>query len=231
MRAPEGYAGIPEALKGFSRVLQSDYFPAHREEILQSFIRASSDGQMRSKIWLIETLKSLGILSLGTVFLCAGWYGFLALFLLMERRFSINRIFLFEKDPLSVQVSEDINRRFVQDGWRFKATHKDILRINYTQETFHTLKANGEAQELIISPDTIINTSCEHIDSFYLWWSRIPFGKRVVLQSNNFEGEEGHVHCAASLKEFSAQAPLSRCFYRGALDLERYQRFMLIGEK
>ena len=35
-------------------------------------------------------------------------------------------------------------------------------------------------------PDTIINTSCEHIRNFNSWYNAIPQGKLLILQSNNF---------------------------------------------
>ena len=139
-------------------------------------------------------------------------------------------MFNFEKDFLSVQISEDLNRKFVKDNWKFKATLKDILELNYQQAQFDTLKANGKAQTLIVSPDTIINTSCEHIHSFSKWWKKLPPKKLIILQSNNFFQHEDHVNCVSSLEQFKKQAPMDR-LYEGELDLKTYKRFMLIGQK
>lgn len=229
--ASELYSGVPDCLEGLRRVFDSNYFESHSEEIIKNFIHSTSSGQIKSKIWLVEALKATEIPFFGTVFLCAGWYGFLAFFLLMEKKLSIDQIFLFEKDPLSVKVSEDVNRRFVKENWRFKATLKDILDIDYETETFSTLKASGKSQALTASPDAIINTSCEHMENFDLWWSRIPPGKLVILQSNNYKEPEDHVNCVSSLEEFKKQTQISHFFYEGALDLEIYKRFMLIGYK
>lgn len=229
--ASELYSGVPDCLEGLRRVFDSDYFESNREEIIKNFIHSTSSGQIKSKIWLVEALKATEIPFFGTIFLCAGWYGFLAFFLLMEKKLSIDRIFLFEKDPLSVKVSEDINRCFVKENWRFKATLKNILDIDYATETFSTIKASGKSQTLTVSPDVVINTSCEHMEDFDSWWSKIPPGKLVILQSNNYQEPEDHVNCVSSLEEFKEQTQISHFFYEGTLDLEIYKRFMLIGYK
>ena len=192
--------------------------------------RYSSRGQLKSKIWLIETLKELKRLDMGVVFLCAGWCGLLAYFLLKESSFKINQIFNFDIDPLSVGISEDLNRDFVKQKWRFKATLKNILDLNYSTAEFETLKKNGAKQKLFVEPDTIINTSCEHIKEFSDWWGRIPEKKIVILQNNNFFTEADHVNCVSSLEEFKTKATMDFIF-SGELDLGEYKRFMLIGMK
>ena len=45
------------------------------------------------------------------------------------------------------------------------------------------------------SPDTVINTSCEHIENFNEWYDKIPKGKIVILQTNNYFDFE-HVNCS-----------------------------------
>ena len=221
---------ILDYLEGLKRVLRSDYFASHRKEIIKGLENTSSSGQLKSKAWLIDVLKEKNILQLGNVFFCAGWYGILPYILLHDKAFFINQLFNFEKDPLSVRVSEDLNRKFVKDGWKFKASLKDILELNYRQAQFNTLKASGEIQALTVSPDTIINTSCEHIDPFSKWWNKLPKEKLIILQSNDFFHHKEHINCVSSIKEFKKQAPLN-LLYEGELDLGQYKRFMLIGHK
>ncbi len=218
-------------LKGLKRVLESEYFKAHSSEIIQGLKKATSRGQLQSKEWILKVLKEKGISNLGIVALCAGWYGFLAFLFFRDSFFSTKNIFLFEIDELSVKVSEDINRYFVKDNWKFKATLKNILDIHYAGETFTTLKFNGESEKLTMVPDTIINTSCEHIEKFKEWWDKIPAEKLIILQSNNYKGLKEHVNCVSSLEEFKKMASMGRLIYEGHLDLEKYTRFMLIGYK
>ena len=229
MNKEQSLAGICLALQGMRRILSSDCFKADKEAVLKSLIESLSESQLQSKTHLAEILQAEGIRSLGTVFLCAGWNGLLAFFLLTDKRFSIDQIFLFETDPLSVKISEDLNRRFVMDGWRFKSVLKNILDVNYSTETFTTLRADGEPREITASPDTIINTSCEHIQDFDKWRAKIPAGKLLILQSNDSPEFEGHVNPAPSLEAFKKQARLSQILCEGSLDLKLSKRWTIAG--
>ena len=218
-------------LRGLERILRKPYFKENREEILNNFRDAFSEGQLQSKQWLIDSLKKIRKTDLNSVFVCAGWYGILPFFLLRDRQITCKRIFLFDKDPLSVQISEDLNRDFVINGWKFKAAQKDILDIDYSNPSFETLKFNGRGEVLNIPVNTIINTSCEHIESFELWWKKIPEDKLLILQSNNDFSHPLHVHCAKDMQQFKEQCPLRQTLFEGSLDLGRYKRFLLIGFK
>ena len=217
-------------ISGLRRVLGSKYFFSHQEEILKNIIKMSAFGQIRSKVWLRDVLIEKQLFQLGNVFLCAGWYGLLPLFLLHEKKFFIRRLFNFEKDPLSVKVSEDLNREFVKEDWKFKAVLQDILELDYKEAEFSTRKASGKIQNLRVSPDTILNTSCEHFANFSAWWDKLPSKKLLILQSNNFFEHKDHVNCVSSLEEFQTQVQMDY-LYKGSLHLEGYQRFMLIGRK
>jgi len=217
-------------IESIYKISQAKYFIPNQSEIIKNIESFSSFGQLKSKIWLISVLKEKSFFNLGNVFLCAGWYGVLPFLLLNDKKFSIYRMFNFEKDFLSVQISEDLNRQFVKNNWKFKATLKDILELNYQQAQFDTLKSNGEVQTLVVSPDTIINTSCEHIRHFSKWWDKLPPDKLIILQSNNFFQHQDHVNCISSLEQLKKQAPMN-LLYEGELDLKKYKRFMLIGRK
>lgn len=217
-------------LESINRIFQTKNFKSNQSNIIKDIENFSSFGQLRSKTWLLEILKDKKLLELGVVFLCAGWYGLLPFFLLNDKAFFIKQIFNFEIDPLSVQVSEDLNRRSVQDNWKFKAVLKNIMDLNYQQDHFDTLKANGEIQPLTAVPNTIINTACEHIDKFSKWWDKLPPKKLIILQSNDFLQQKEHCNCVSSLEEFKKQAPMDLIF-EGELDLRQYKRFMLIGYK
>ncbi len=230
LKGEEAQRSLPGIIESIYKIFRAKYFIAHQNEIIQNIKSFSSFGQLKSKVWLMSALKEKRLLSLGCVFLCAGWYGLLPCLLLNDKIFSIGQIFNFEKDFLSVHVSEDLNREFVKDKWKFKAVFKDILELNYQQAQFSVLKANGEAQTLTASPDTIINTSCEHIRSFSKWWSKLPPKKLIILQNNNFFQHSSHVNCVSSLEQFKKQAPM-HLLYEGELDLKSYKRFMLIGYK
>ena len=74
-------------------------------------------------------------------------------------------------------------------------------------------------------------TSCEHLAEFARWYTRIPAGKRLVLQSNDYFACEQHVNCVPDLAAFRAQAPMRDVLFAGERKMRRYVRFMLMGRK
>lgn len=187
-----------------------------------------SKGQMNSKRWLVDELNKINK-PLGTVFLCAGWYGSLATFLL-ETEIEIDKIRSFDINPECAIRADTFNRHWVVDGWKFKASTLDILDMDYPT-AYTTCRSDGTFLELSEMPNTIINTSCEHIKEFDKWYSKIPAGTFLVLQSNNYFEIEDHVNAVEDVEKFSIQAPMTECFYLGKINLEKYNRFMKIGIK
>lgn len=192
---------------------------------------AFSKGQLFSKLWLIRELKSIN-LDLGTVFIMGGWVGVLSLLMFRDKDLRFKNIRSFDIDPECAGAADTLNRNNVMDNWRFKASTIDMFDINYHGASYKTLRANGEAVSLNETPDTIINTSCDHIFPFSRWWDQIPEGKLIAIQNNNFFGaDEDHVNNVNSLEEMKAQAPMSELLYEGVLEFPQYNRFMLIGKK
>ncbi len=188
-----------------------------------------SKGQLQSKIWLVKELSKLK-LNLGTVFLCAGWYGVLSV-MLFENNFNVTKIRSFDIDKSTVKIAEVFNFPWVKDSWKFKAVHQDILNINYDKHVYTVSRSDGSTCDLVDSPDTIINTSCEHILEFKKWYNLISTGKLCIFQGNNFVEVDEHVNCFSSLQNFSEQIPMTQVLYEGELPLQKYTRFMKIGIK
>jgi hypothetical protein len=188
-----------------------------------------SRGQLKSKLWLVEELSKLNV-SLGTAYLCAGWYSTLAT-MLFESNIQLDKIRSFDIDDSCVIIAETMNKKWLLDEWKFKATTKDIHDIDFNMHSYVTKNSSGEEIEVVESPDTIINTSCEHIQNFNEWYNNIPKNKLIILQSNNYFEIEDHVNCSRSLEEFSETTPMSKVLFEGRLDLEKYSRYMKIGYK
>lgn len=186
-----------------------------------------SEGQIKSKRWLVAEAERLA-LNLGVIYLTPGWYGLLANFI-AEAPIKYSHIRSFDLDQNSVEISDLLNRDLLIDGWKFKASCKDIFDINYTEHFYNTLK-KGESCQISDSPDTIINTACEHID-YMKWLALIPEGKLIILQNNNFHDCVEHTHCVESIEEFTKNCNLKTIHYSGVLKLQKYDRFMLIGRK
>ena len=190
-----------------------------------------SRGQLKSKLWLVHELKKCNV-DLGTVFLCAGWYATLAT-MIFESDIKVDKIRSFDIDETTVDIAETFNKSWFENQWQFKALVEDIQDINYNEHTWqYWSNANNRMSYPITdSPNTIINTSCEHIENFANWYAKIPQGKLVILQSNNYYEVEEHVNCSKDAEEFSLSTPMSNCLYLGELQLEKYSRFMKIGYK
>ena len=188
-----------------------------------------SRGQLESKQWLVNELTKCDV-ELGTVFLCAGWYATLAT-MLFESDIKVDKIRSFDLDPTCVDIAEVFNKPWVMDDWKFKASTKDVMNINYEFDRYQVIRSDGTTCSLCDTPDTIINTSCEHIPDFAEWYAKIPDGKLVILQSNNYYEVDEHVNCVKDIKEFKKMAPMTRVLYDGELELPKYKRFMLIGTK
>ena len=188
-----------------------------------------SRGQLESKLWLLKELGKLKV-DLGTVFLCAGWYATLAT-MLFESGIRINKIRSFDIDDSCRSIAETFNSPWVKQDWKFKTITQDINEINFSMHTYNVKRADGSKCELSDSPDTIINTSCEHIENFTKWYDKIPEGKLVILQSNDYFEIEEHVNCHKSISQFSKSTPLTETLFEGELFLPDYTRFMKIGYK
>ncbi len=190
-----------------------------------------SRGQLRSKLWLVHELKKCNA-DLGTVFLCAGWYATLAV-MLFQSNIKLLNVRSFDIDDTCVDIAETFNKPWFVDQWRFKSITQDIMDVDYDEHTWqYWSNANNRMSKPITdTPNTIINTSCEHIENFAEWYDKIPDGKLVVLQSNNFFEVEEHVNCVNSIEEFAVKAPMQNILYSGELFLPDYTRFMLIGYK
>lgn len=206
-------------LDGLARHLESPFIA----DILAAIRRfpeaelhfALNKNQIAGKKWLLDELYRAVGGRLGTVHVLGGWYGVLAAMLLHDRRFDIDRAVSFDIDPACAPVANVVNRVHVDSG-RFKAVTADI----------HDVAADPAAR-----PDTLVNTSCEHIASFDGWYGRVPHGVLQVLQSNDYFDCDEHSNCVASLEAFKRQAPMSQVLFAGSLPARRYTRFMVIGRK
>lgn len=187
-----------------------------------------SKGQMESKRWLVNELEKINK-PLGTVFLCAGWYGSLATFL-FETKLEIEKIRSFDIDKHCAAIAETFNRTKTMDNWKFKASTLDISKLDYPA-TYSTFRSDGSSLELTEMPNTIINTSCEHIENFDVWFNNIPAGTFVILQSNDYFKLPEHVNCCVDLEDFSKMTPMHKVYYQGELQLSKYTRYMRIGVK
>lgn len=204
-----------------------NFYANETEFVLDCFSR----GQLESKKWLVSELKKIDA-DLGIVYLCAGWYGTLAT-MIFESGVNVDKIRSFDIDETCVDIAEIFNKPWVMYDWTFKSITQDINDINFNSHSWQvwSKKNNRFSHPIVETPTTVINTSCEHIPNFNEWYSKIPDGTLVILQSNDYFDVKEHVNCSADLEAFSKQTPLSSELYSGELRLPKYKRFMRIGYK
>ena len=208
----------------------------------QALTDAFSRGQLRSKLWVSDTVNDLGIDLGDMVYVCAGWYGVLPS-ILFERN-KVENILSFDSDATTDNPADTLNKEKTIDGLKFKAVVKDIHELKYKTESFDVnhyqysdvteFKITKQSMPVKMNATCVINTSCEHIKDFDKWWSGIPDGMLVIMQNNDFDDEEGHDHAddtVTSLEEFTKRLNVSDTLYEGTLALDKYNRYMVIGYK
>ena len=192
---------------------------------------AFSHGQLSSKQWLIDTVKSLD-LSVGRAWTLCGWIGTLGyLMLLHQDSLRLTSIRSFDIDDHCATLADTLNRASVKDNWKFKASTVDVNTVVYDNFMHYSLRYDGSVVEQCDSADTVINTSCDHMGGNNSWWDRIPSDKLIILQNNNWHENDQHNNSAADLNEFTRMYPMSELLFAGELDCTLYTRFMLIGRK
>ena len=200
-----------------------------------------SRGQLRSKLWVSDTINDLDIDLGGMVYVCAGWYGVLPA-ILFERN-KVENILSFDSDASTDNPADTLNKEQTIDGLKFKAVIQDIHSLKYKNESFDVnhyqytemteFKITKQSMPAKMDATCVINTSCEHIVDFDKWWAGIPDGMLVIMQNNDFDDED-HEHAddtVTSLEEFSKRLNVSETLYEGTLALEEYNRYMVIGRK
>ena len=189
-----------------------------------------SKGQIDSKQWLMNVAKSEQFIKEDdTIFIMAGWYGFLATMILSE--FKCKTIRSFDVDPNCSPIADVLNNKHVANKWKFKSVTADILNLNW-DKTGHCKFKVDSGEELYEKPDLIINTSCEHIANFGFWLDTVPKGTRVILQGNDFDIPE-HVNRILSDEHFIQLTSLSTVLYNDNLYVPEadYTRYMIVGIK
>ena len=180
--------------------------------------------QTASKLWLLNTLFDCHGAALGRVHVLGGWYGVLAALFIHDPRFEIERITSFDLDPTCAPIANSLNAANVERGL-FEPITADILDLQYVS---NSVRIDTLSLKL---PHILINTSCEHLDNFDDWFATLPNDTLLVLQSNDYFSEPEHVNSVPDLAAFKRQARLSTTLFEGALEFDKYTRFMLIGRK
>lgn len=191
-------------------------------------VEALSNGQIDSKLWLIETLKAVLPERRYHVSLLGGWFGILGLMMLWLMPERVRRVWSYDIDP-DCETVINVLARWRYDDWAIRPITFDMYEVPLAPPYAPDDERNWIFAISENGPDVIVNTSCEHLGRFPEWYARVPEGRVVALQSNNFFACPEHVNCVASIEDFKQMAPMSTVLYEGRLSLQDYDRFMLVG--
>jgi SAM-dependent methyltransferase len=183
--------------------------PSERAAIVQ----ALDEVQVRSKLWLIDELTRLRDLADAELLVLGAWYGMLPLLFNLR----------LERPPRSM-ICVDIDPRPCAVGQEVIGSMYPNIRYHCADVMEYDYEGPGEN-----APTVVVNTICEHLPDVANWWRRLPRGRLVVLQSNNYFPCPDHVNCVRGLDEMREQTPLSEVLYEGVLPLSLFDRFMMIG--
>ena len=172
------------------------------ESVIYKTLRDSlSEGQLFSKLRIVQIMQELNIRSKRCIFL-AHWHGFLPL--LLKNYNLVDAGVGVELDERWVNFSNRMNY-----FWDWKGKLGDVLN-------FHDYN----------DYDLIINTSCEHMDSS--WLKNVPHKSTLILQSTDYRHEE-HVNRVDSIDEFISQLPSHlQVIQSDVLQCPIYKRFTLV---
>ena len=178
--------------------------------LLQSYEDSISDGQYQSKLWLRNALKNIQQPQHPLhIEIIGGWFGFPLIEMLD---------FLKIKQIDFYEIDEDCKKVLVQYRNRFKYDFKIVEFGNYFE------------REELRRRDIIINTSCEHMEDISKMKKYYKNKPLLVLQSNDYSEIDDHINCVQSSNELKSKNEINISYYAQALQLEKYTRYMVIGQ-
>ena len=186
------------------------------QDLLDSF----SPNQFKSKINLINHIKSLNILNKDSEIVIFGsWYGSI---LIPAFYNEVKKITAIDLDPKVISIAK---------YKLFKDYNVDFI----TSDVFEVYR------DMYNDCDLFINTSCEHMKPMRElgpapkyktpWWDRVKPGAHFAFQSNNMFDIPGHTNCVNHIGEFKLQLPdNAEVLIEDEIKDERGTRFTLIGK-
>lgn len=172
-----------------------------------------TDDLLYSKIWAVEELKNLDKTNFSTVYILGSWYGNMSI-ILDKLGISAKKIINVDKKKEHIETGKKMIANAGIDT-PIENMVKDANQLDYRKVDQNSL---------------IVNSSILDIDD-KKWWSNIPKGTLVLLQSRDRATRTPH----DSLEDLEQDFPMSTILFKGTVSLEdpetKYNRFMIIGTK
>lgn len=214
-----------------------DYFLKDLQVLINRFPNINlndflSQGQVISKIWLVNELKNYvqtQNLKVKNIAIYGSWYGFLIPFL-YENFTDLDFIRGFDLDANANYKSEILLQRYVKNKWKYKSVTQnveEIIPIGSSGKLFYYCinEFNQKIKETI-KFDIIINTSAEHMND--KWLENLRKEQIVCVQTNNMNDIAGHINTFSTFDEAKEHyRNLGQILWAGKKTLmESYERYM-----
>ena len=174
------------------------------DDILNSF----SDTQLKSKQWLVSTLKDYNTNVAPKILILGGWYGSFLVPMLNEH-LKPKQIILSDIDPQTVKIASQL--------------HSKTNNVS-------CIELDADDPSTFFNCDILINTSCEHMNTIGSQSVANP-NCLYVLQSCDNTNDPGHINTPIDTNDFTLSTGLSQIIFKGRLNLGHKNRFMVIGYK
>jgi hypothetical protein len=177
---------------------------------------AFSQGQVFSKLWLLEELEILAKeLKNPKIWVLGGWYGLLAFMIFTRNNIKPGLITSIDIDAEANTAAEIINHSWTFNPERFSTRRMDCTKLDFTDSP----------------PQIVINTACEHFSPN--WADNLPPGVLVAIQSTNMEHKDHHFKVNSAEELLSHYSVFKNVMYKGQKDFNypnlQFSRFMVIA--
>ena len=193
----------------YAKILK--WFQHNHPDKIDRLIESLSPNQIVCKKWLVDNLpdfnKKIRIEIIGS------WFGW-PLIEMLFNKYDISRIRLYDIDPFACKVTRKYIEIFDYDA------DFPIFEMSYWDQ---------EKEE--IGCELLINTSSEHmVETLADHKQNYTSTPIIALQSNNMFDEPDHINCVESPEELALLNGIKEIYYKGTLNLDSYERYMVIGK-
>ena len=188
------------------------WFYRRYPEKIKDYIQSVSLKQIQCKQWLVKELRQIPS-EFNNVHLYGGWFGY-PLIDILDRAYNIESLTNIDCDHDAILV----NKRFSKEYFNHHFVNYSKLSVEQYAGNFNNI-------------DLVINTSSEHMPHLPDLIKNKKYRKSCVfaLQSNNMFHLDEHTNCVNSHEELAEKSGLNNILYSGKLDLDNYERYMVIG--
>ena len=178
---------------------------------IKDYIQSVSPKQIACKRWLVNELLEIPR-EFNNIQLFGGWFGY-PLIDMLNNSYKIKSLTNIDCDKFATSVCFNFKNYFNHDF--VKTSTRDLVTTG------------GIYKEV----DLVINTSSEHMSNLPDLIKNKEYSESCIfaLQSNNMFDIEDHTNCVQSKEELAEKSGLNNILYSGKLDLDNYERYMVIG--